>query len=71
MPRAGAERTRKHGPRAGSAAGWQTAPMKSTIVELGRMPTRELPRYWRPEQLWQILAAMPASQPWLLALLTS
>ena len=44
--------------------------MKSTIVELGRMPTRELPRYWRPEQVRQILAAMPAGQPWLIALLT-
>ena len=31
------------------------------------MPTRELPHYWTPEQ---ILAVMPAVQPWLLALLT-
>ena len=28
-------RTRKRGPRAGSPAGWQTAPMKSATVELG------------------------------------
>ena len=33
------------------------------------MPTRELPHYWTPEQVRQILAAMPAGQPWLFALL--
>ena len=31
---------------------------------------RELPRYWTPEQVRQILAAMPAGQPWLFARLT-
>ena len=34
------------------------------------MPTFELPHYWTPEQVRQILAVMPAGQPWLLALLT-
>ena len=34
------------------------------------MPTRELPHYWTPEQVRQILAAMPAGQPWLIARLT-
>ena len=34
------------------------------------MPTFELPHYWTPEQVQQILAVMPAGQPWLLALLT-
>ena len=33
------------------------------------MPTRELPHYWTPEQVRQILAAMPAGRPWLFALL--
>ena len=33
------------------------------------MPTRELPHYWMPEQVRQILATMPAGQPWLFALL--
>ena len=39
------------------------------MVGLGRMPTRELPHYWTPEQVRQILAAMPAGRPWLFALL--
>ena len=34
------------------------------------MPTCELPHYWAPEQVRQILVAMPAGQPWLLARLT-
>ena len=34
-PWPGSWRTHKHGTRTGSPAGWQTAPMKSTIVELG------------------------------------
>ena len=34
------------------------------------MPTRELPHYGTPEQVRQILAAMPAGQPWLFARLT-
>ena len=34
------------------------------------MPVRELPHYWTPEQIRQILAVMPAGKPWLLALLT-
>ena len=34
------------------------------------MPTRELPHYWTPEQVRQILAVMPAGQPWLFARLT-
>ena len=34
------------------------------------MPTRELPYYWTPEQVRQILVAMPAGQPWLFAQLT-
>ena len=34
------------------------------------MPTRWLPDYWTPEQVRQILAAVPARQPWLFALLT-
>ena len=33
------------------------------------MPTRELPHYWTPEQVRQILATMPAGRPWLFALL--
>ena len=33
------------------------------------MPARELPDYWTPKQVRQILAAMPAGQPWLFALL--
>ena len=33
------------------------------------MPTHELPHYWTPEQIGQILAAMPAGLPWLFALL--
>ena len=33
------------------------------------MPARELPHYWTPKQVRQILAAMPAGQPWLFALL--
>ena len=44
--------------------------MKSAIVKSGPMPTRELPHYWMPEQVRQILATMPAGQPWLFALLT-
>ena len=44
--------------------------MKSTIVELGLMPIRELPHYWRPDLFRQILAVMPAGQPWLFARLT-
>ena len=43
--------------------------MKSAIVKSGPMPTRELPHYWMPEQVRQILATMPAGQPWLFALL--
>ena len=43
--------------------------MKSAIVESGPMTTRDLPHYSTPEQVRQILAAMPASQPWLFALL--
>ena len=39
------------------------------MVGLGRMPTRELPHYWTPVQVRQILAAMPAGRPWLFALL--
>ena len=38
--------------------------MKSAIVKSGPMPTRELPHYWMPEQVRQILATMPAGQPW-------
>ena len=34
------------------------------------MPTRWLPHYWTLEQVWQILVAMLAGQPWLFALLT-
>ena len=34
------------------------------------MPTRELPHYWTPEQVQQILAVMPAGKPWLFAMLT-
>ena len=34
------------------------------------MPARELPHYGTPEQVRHILAAMPASQPWLFARLT-
>ena len=33
------------------------------------MPARELPHYWTPEQVRQILVALPAGQPWLFALL--
>ena len=44
--------------------------MKSAIVKSGPMPTRELPHYWMPEQVRQILATMPAGQPWLFARLT-
>ena len=33
------------------------------------MTTRQLPHYWPPDQVRQILAAMPAGQPWLFALL--
>ena len=33
------------------------------------MPTRELPHYWTPEPVRQILAAMSAGQPWLFTLL--
>ena len=33
-------------------------------------PPGELPRYWTPEQIRQILAALPAGQPWLFAVLT-
>ena len=33
------------------------------------IPTRELPHYCTPEQVRQILAAMPADRPWLFALL--
>ena len=45
-------------------------PMNSATVELGRMPTSELPYYSTPEQVRQILAAMPTGQPWLFARLT-
>ena len=41
-----------------------------TLKQDGLRAARELPRYWRPEQVRQILAAMPAGQPWLIALLT-
>ena len=44
--------------------------MNSATVELGRMPTSELPYYSTPEQVRQILAAMPTGQPWLFARLT-
>ena len=44
--------------------------MNSATVELGRKPSRELPHYWTPEQARQVLAAMPAGQPWLFARLT-
>ena len=27
------------------------------------MPTRELPHYWTPEQVRQIVAAMPTASP--------
>ena len=37
--------------------------MKSAIVKSGPMPVRELPHYWMPEQVQQILATMPAGQP--------
>ena len=30
------------------------------------MPTRELPHYWTPEQVRQILAVIPAVRPWVL-----
>ena len=33
------------------------------------MATRGLPHYWTPDQVKMILDAMPAGQPWLLALL--
>ena len=42
----------------------------SAIVELGRKPSRELPRYWTPERVRQFLATMPAGQPGLFVLLT-
>ena len=46
--------------------------MNSAIVESGRtvnpMTTRQLPHYWTPDQVARLLAAMPASQPWLFAL---
>ena len=35
----------------------------------GRMPARALPHYCTPEQVRQILAAIPAGRPWLFALL--
>ena len=34
------------------------------------MLTCELPHYWTPEQIRQILAARPAGQPWLFGRLT-
>ena len=37
--------------------------MKSAIVKSGPMPTRDLPHYWTPEQVQQILAVMPAGKP--------
>ena len=36
--------------------------MKSAIVKSGPMPVRDLPHYWTPEQVRQILAVMPAGQ---------
>ena len=32
------------------------------------MTTRQLPHYWTPDQVARLLATMPASQPWLFAL---
>ena len=44
--------------------------MKFATVESGPMTIRELPHYWTLEQVQQILAALPAGQPWLFARLT-
>ena len=41
-----------------------------TLKQDGLRAARELPHYWTPEQIRQILAVMPAGKPWLLALLT-
>ena len=33
------------------------------------MPAKQLPHYWTPEQVRQLLDAMPPGQPWPLALI--
>ena len=41
-----------------------------TLKQYELRAARELPRYRTPEQVRQILASMPAGQPWLFARLT-
>ena len=64
-------RARRWGWIAGQIAefAYKSAIAMMGIVESGRMLARELPHYWRQEQVRQILVALPAGQPWLFALL--
>ena len=41
-----------------------------TVKQDGLRAARELPRYWTPEQVRQILVVLPAVQPGLFARLT-
>ena len=49
---------------------WQTL-NGSLPFETDAMATRGLPHCWTPDQVKMILDAMPAGQPWLLALALS
>ena len=61
---------REHGARGHATTEWQSVTNEIQDGRIGGKPSCELPDYWTPEQVRRILAAMPAGQPWLFALLT-